>query len=585
LRSGDGGFSGGIFVLNGAMPYRDFYMPTPPLFLLRSAAVLAVFGKTMLAIRAAGIAERLVLALLLYGWLVRFFRARNAALATIVTMVVSTGDLADPLSSYNHFTILLAMASGLVSSYALDEKRTWRALAALGCAAGVFASLCLACKQSIGLAITVAIPIVMAACLVRLEGARKTVAYLGGYAAGWASTLALLCAWLVRVGILQTFLEQIFVTGPAAKGLHPHEFLARTLYVMSFMKWEAAIGVSALLLCWGPIRRAGMKEGAAEEPGLASLHGVLGVLLLGAGAIGLSLKLPKIVLELLLGMEPIQVAVDAMQVMKPFIYMALLGSGVLLAFCSWNFLGKSFSRRQSQLLLFAAVSFSIAFMLALSFPAFEAITFPCLGLLLAALLEDFSGWRRWTVFALCGLLLFLGIRVKTFCPFEFAAWSEPPVALATQTSVLPELKGMRLPASTVNFVDNTVRIIEENSSPDDTIFVYPELGFLYGASHRMPATFSASHNIDVAPDSFAGQEAARLLARPPAVLIYGPEPDRFMVGQEKLWRSGRRSGQRDLIAAVLELKSHYKLAATFELYGHTVYVCVRPRTEGRAASR
>jgi hypothetical protein len=411
------------------------------------------------------------------------------------------------------------------------------------------------------------------------------VTYLGGYAAGWASTLALLCAWLIRVGILRTFLEQIFVTGPAAKGLHPHDFLARTLYVMSFMKWEAAIGVSALLLCWGPIRRAGMKESAAEKPGLASMPGIAGVLLLGAGAIGLSLKLPRILFEVLLGMEPIQVAIAAMQVMKPFIYMALLGNGVLLALYSWNYLGKNFSRRQAQLLLFAAVSFSIAVMLSLSFPAFEAITFPCLGLLLAALLEDFSGWRKWTVIAMCGGLIFLGIRIKTFCPFEFAAWSEPPVATATQTSELPELKGMRLPASTVNFVDNTVRIIDENSSPDDTIFVYPELGFLYGASRRMPATFSTSHNIDVAPDSFAKQEAARLLARPPAVLVYGPETEQFMLGQEKLWRSGRRSGQRDLIAAVLELKSQYKLAAKFNLYGHDVYVCVRPRTEGRPVGR
>src|ERR1039457_2592651 len=45
MRSGDGGFTGGLFVLRGILPYRDFYCPVPPLFLFRCATVLAIFGK------------------------------------------------------------------------------------------------------------------------------------------------------------------------------------------------------------------------------------------------------------------------------------------------------------------------------------------------------------------------------------------------------------------------------------------------------------------------------------------------------------------------------------------------------------
>ena len=170
LRSGDGGFTGGVFFLKGILPYRDYYNATPPLFIFRSAAVLAIFGKLPIAIRAFGVLERVALSLLLYGWLVRFFRAKDAALAALVTVVVSAGDYADPISSYNHFTIMLAIASGLVASYALDEGRTGRALLTIGGLAGILSQLCLDSKQTIGLGVTFAIPVLVGLCLAKLDG-------------------------------------------------------------------------------------------------------------------------------------------------------------------------------------------------------------------------------------------------------------------------------------------------------------------------------------------------------------------------------------------------------------------------------
>src|SRR5208283_4553729 len=109
LRSGDGGFTGGVFFLNGFLPYRDYFTPGPPLFLLRTVSVLSILGTRVIALRVAAVVERVLLSLFLYGWLARFFKARNAALAAIVTIVASTGDLSDPLSSYNHFAVLLGL--------------------------------------------------------------------------------------------------------------------------------------------------------------------------------------------------------------------------------------------------------------------------------------------------------------------------------------------------------------------------------------------------------------------------------------------------------------------------------------------
>ena len=422
LRSGDGGFSGAVFFLKGILPYRDYYLPVPPLWVVRCAAVLAIFGKLPIVLRGYAVFERVFLSLLLYGWLVRFFRVKDAAWAAIVTMVVSAGDYADPVSSYNHFTIMLAIAGGFTASYALDAGRTKRTLAAIGCAAGVISLLCLAAKQTIGLGVTLAIPLAVGLCLIRLEGFPKAMRFLAGFAAGWSLAAVVSLGWMVHFGILRAFLTQAFVTGPAAKAAHPGDFLVHTLVTLRDYWWAALIALFVLAVCWGALRRSENEE--KKDTDTDSLKGILLALLLGLGIIGAS------------SMQPLPFRPD--MAAKPTIYISLIGSGLLSAYYCWRYLSGGISRRQSQFALIASVAFIAAFMTSLSYPAFEAMTIPWLGLFLALLLNDFDRWRRWVVYAVCGVLLCCETQFKERAPFGFNGWQEPPVKLATMKSSLPE---------------------------------------------------------------------------------------------------------------------------------------------------
>lgn len=562
LRSGDGGYTSAIFFLNGILPYRDYFLMVPPLYMAHCAAVLAIFGKLPIVLRGFAVFERVGLAVLLYGWLVRFFRVKDAAFAAIVTIVVSAGDYADPISSYNHFTILLAIAAGFVASYALDEWRSVRALVILGCTSGVLSLLCFASKQTIGIGITFAIPFVLGLCLLKFDGVRNFLSFLSGFTAGWIFSASAVLGWMWHMHLLRLFLIQSFVTGPAAKASHPGDYWTHTLAVLEIHRWAALMACVVLALSWGAIRRSGQlkQEGFSD-----SLKGLALVLILGVGAIGVSqLHLFKIPSE---------------QAAKPTIYLSLFGSGMLILYYLWTFLKGDISRRQSQFALFAATSFVVAFMISLSFPAFEAMCVPGLAIFVAVLLNDFEDWRKWPVYATCVLLLFCQTQAKMFLPFGFDNWYEPPVKEATMTSSLPELKGFLLPENTIRFVDSTVQIIRENSTPQDTIFVYPELGLFYGLAQRRPATFSGSHNMDTVSDALAKEEAQRLLRARPAVLICGKISEREMQASEGFWRNGRPSGQRDLIAATQQLMNQYRLVAEFEVYpyGREVYVFVRPQ--------
>jgi hypothetical protein len=202
-------------------------------------------------------------------------------------------------------------------------------------------------------------------------------------------------------------------------------------------------------------------------------------------------------------------------------------------------------------------------MLSLSFPLFEAMLIPGFGLIFAALLDGASEAFMPLLYCVAALLIFSQTCFKLIRPYGFTDIIEPPVREAHATSKLPIMRGFILPQSTVDFIDGTMGIIDAHSKPGDTIFTYPEMGIFYGLSGRMFPTQAGSHNVDVVNDTVAIAEAQRLLNARPAVIIYHPETERFLLLEEKVWRHGKPIGQRAIIAAIQTLAKSYRLAATY----------------------
>ncbi len=562
LRSGDGAFGAGAAWLAGKLPYRDYFCTATPLNIIKSAAVLAVFGDRLFVLRAFALFERSLLALILYFWLARFFRASHAAMAAILAIVVSAGDISDPLSSYNHDTILWAVLSGFLASFALDEGST-RGAALFAGLSGVCAGLCFCTKQTIGLGAVVAIPVICGVFLSRLDGLRKAAIFVVCFAAGCLLPAAALLAWLAKLGIANDFLQQAFVRGPAAKALGGNQFLMRTVSI-GIELWPAVVlGVAACFICWRAVRRSGKQS---EMPETDTPARVISIFASAALAVAAGIAVSRAGFSIL-PMLP-----------KATIYFVLLICPVLGLSFGWLALWNRVSRRQSQYCLLSGVSFVTASMLSLSWPAFEAMVMPGLGFLIAAVLDGAPPWRRWILFGFCPVVLLIQTSSKLNAPDGFAGWIEPPVRDATMRSEIPEMSGFFLPPGMIRLVDGTARIIRENTKPEDTIFTYPEMGLFYTITKRTSPMFSGSHNIDVVNDSLAREEAGRLLRDPPKVIVYYREPEEYLRGEEQIWRQGRRAGQRDIIAAIETLIKDYWLAGKFEgpRNERTVLVYVRP---------
>ncbi len=547
FRSGSGDFGGGVAFLSGRLPYRDYFTASTPLTIFKSAAVLSLFGKAYVVTRAFGVFERVCLGVLVYLWLVRLFRPGHAALAAFVTLIVSTGDITDPIASYNHDAIILAVAAGLVTSLALDQERTLRTLFWIGMSAGLLGGFSFATKQTIGLGAVLAPLIVGSACLLRLEGVKKSLLFLSGFCIGVCLSAGILLLWLQHYGILQTFLTQVFVKGPAAKGSHPGEFFRR--YALVFNERKAGAIVAFLAACLAvPFV---LKAGKRRDSNGSSLRSVAMVALLGTAAVGFGFLIAETRYS------------HGRLLLSPTIYFTFFSVIVLSLWYGLLWLFGRLSRRGAQFLLYASVGLSVSFMLSLSYPAFEAMIVPGLGLPIAALLDTPRLWQRVAV-VLAGLTLVAAETCdKVERPFSFTKFDEQTTKKANTKSSLPEMWGFRLPKSSVYFLDGTMKIIREDTSPGDTIFSYPELGIFYALSGLACPTATCSHNIDVVNDSFAESEAKRLLANPPAVLIYSPQSEGWLRYEEVVWRNGRRSGNRAIIAAVEKLAREYRLVGDF----------------------
>lgn len=546
LRSGDGEYGGGMALLSGLLPYRDYFTAGPPLNALKSALILKVFGQALIVSRIAGVLERLLIAVVLFRWLVQLFRPWHALAATFVTIVVSSGDLTDPIASYNHDAVLFAMLSGLTASLVLDGG-AMRRIFWLSAVSGAFATLSLLSKQTVGLGAIACVALAVGILLAKMDGIRRAGLWCVGFAIGSVFPLVGLVLWLWRNHILRTFLRMLFVTGPAAKAGHSSEFLVRAAVVaVVYWKW-LLLGGFGFMLSWRAIRRGLEAADSRVTTWRARVIWIsAGVLVVGTAQLLAYTKLPVV-----------------HNVSKSSVYYVLLALTIWLGGqIGWLFRA-GLSRRAAQAILFGALAWSISVMLSLSWPAFELMTLPGLAFLLAATLDGVRDRFRWAPMLLMAALVFFQVREKLDKPFGFGQQDEAAVRFANAVSTQPQLRGMRLPVPMVKFLDDTVSLVAAETKPKDTIFTYPEMGLLYTLTNRKPPTWAPSHNIDVINDAFAREEAKTLLRSRPAVIVYYRIPEESLRADEWLWRGGKPSGQRDLIAAVESLVSGYKLARTY----------------------
>ena len=556
-------------ILEGKIPYRDFYLITPPLSILKFVAIISVFGHELITVRYIELIERTALATALYYWLARLFPVRYSVLAAFAALILYSGDPADCMAYYPTDGSLCAIAAGLLASiYVGTGGKKHRFLFC----SGLLSGLSFLSKQTTGAGVIAAITIVIAVCLLRARRGQDAFKACAMFTAGWLLPLVVTLSWLYRHDALPQFVDQVFVSGASSKGPLLSVF-ARPIVETATNILNAILALLAALLLIAayraprsqpkPLERVESVVQLARTASLCAAALVAGILL------ALSAPIAHSLLYLRIGLLTLP-------------YVAIVGTIAYALWLASRWTKSPSEEKWPELAMMCGVSTALAYMYSLSWTPYEPMVLPGIALLLCTAFQVLSNRGKTWLVALSLACVAVSIANKQTAPFVWSNWHEPSVYADRAPAPVPGLEGFRLSAESASAVKRIIQAIDANSSPGDPVFAFPYYPQLYVLSHRQPPTFAVVHYFDVAPDRQARSDADILMRNPPAVLAFMDMPAEYFNDAEGSFRGGRHdSGQRYMLETVRTLATNYKLIESVNIPGWSrkILVYARPREQ------
>ncbi|MEW6126321.1 MAG: glycosyltransferase family 39 protein [Acidobacteriota bacterium] len=543
-------------MLNGEIPYRDFYLFIPPLHPLRLALEIKLFGNYLIVPQIFGLLERLILFVVLFIWLARFFPVKYACIGVIAGAVFYLADYSETLSSLHHEAVFFPTlaAFSLSAAYSKSHRQTrWLMVA------GFFAGLAFLGKQTSGLGITAAIPGFLIFADYK-SGWRLLAKKLAAFAAAFILPVGMVFSWLAANHAFSPFIEQIFLKGPTSKGSLAQLLIRPIAMTLEepYMRRTAFLALAIIIGCAYLIYRS---RGKATNP---TTNRQLLVITTGAFlSLGAGIMIAKLTT---LSLQ----SYFAKLVEQLPMYISQIGILAMLIYIAQRFFRGKFNKQDLPLGAFVFCGAAIILTLSFSWSVYVSMIIPALPFLIALALTHLdkrrlTGFARFGLLAGCALLIMFTVAQKLERPYNWAHWIEPSVEQATVASTLPELRGIQMSPLTRERVERITQLMQTHASETEPVFVYPHLPIFYSLSHRRPSTFASVHFFDVNPDYVARQDAAELLQHPPAVIVDFQFTPEQIANNEMLFRGGAPSGQRDIVDAIHQLTVNYQLLESYSL--------------------
>lgn len=501
------------------LAYRDYFFQSPPGIPMITRALARISGGHIVVLPIFGALLRTLATLSLYGLLLRVTRPWCAALAAMAALVVSVGDIADIPSYYNHVAIGLTVCGTYLAVAANDRESDVRAV--LG---GALLAFAIACKQTmifgaLGAAVAVL-------TVTRPKRPARLVAML---VVGGLISVAIVFGWLASHGLVGACLQALRAAPEGKGGIGAS--LARPIALLDVLRAHRdvtliAVGVLVLCLLLPRLR--------------ARASAVLGVLSIGVIAFTGSL-------------------LSNWNDRAISLFLTALGFWGCLVVAAVG-------RRERAWVGLGLLGFTAAYTCAVSWPLFENMAFPSVGIVAAFALEMTSRARRFdlrgAVTAAVIASAVLAAHRKYTAPYAWGPWVEPSLDVA-RPSKHAALAGMQTSPAAEKLYDAVVDVVRATTRPEDRIYVYPNMPILYGIAGRRPATFGFAHWVDICPDFLGVADAERLLRSPPKLMIIRRDPEKQVASDELFYRDGRASGVRTILRALEVLGPRYRVVGVY----------------------
>lgn len=130
-------------ILHGELPYKDFFLHTPPVSYYAMAALFRIFGQQLIVARVATVVIGLLISILLYLISLKIMTRKAALISPLIFMFWGTAHASYP--SFAWFGLLFALISLYLFILSLEREHFWYIFGA-----GFFIGMSFLSKQNIG---------------------------------------------------------------------------------------------------------------------------------------------------------------------------------------------------------------------------------------------------------------------------------------------------------------------------------------------------------------------------------------------------------------------------------------------------
>lgn len=608
----------------GQVPYRDFAYYLPPLNLLIEWAFWRLSFGYMLVFRGWYLLQRLVIVVLLYKLMTKWFQPRFAWIACLTGACLGSSTVYDLCGDYNQTqTMLIVVLAYLVVAF-LEQNDAGKGVYKFRnkCKyiffAGILLSLMLLLKQSLGLAaIIVCFIFLVGYCLVFHD--RGFAQYCAATAIGAVIPLLINCFVLALNGAFFPFLEQYFGAAEGKGGLGT--ILLSILGVLDFDSLQMfCMGVLLALAGRKLLTQTGRYNKCIFSLALCvfilTIYQTYNAQIVAASKALLdftSLKITYVVLVVLSIFFCVCDTVPALERVAKWNYalpvMFLFCAALACVIVNSEYAFSEFYYRSSLFGVVTNLFQSFSRYAVVAFIAYYIFTYKTakkyifpeavLALFLCAMIDIYAsnmasggdpvsremfttapifvillfsfklpkwnGIKNYVVCLLCIVVCALCMLQKYTVGYYWWGSSEtghlPDRAEAVEVDALA---GFRLSEQKKLEYEQIVRIIEENGNEDSTVWGFPHVKiFNILTNHYNVNDPVPVLFYDVCSDEMAEREVEWLQQSPPDFVIWCDIPY-CIEAHENTFRNGGRLGQRDIIDWFTEAKDNYVLVGQAE---------------------
>lgn len=625
-------------MFHGKVPYRDFYYYLPPLNLWIDALFWKLSFGSLLAFRGWYLAQRVVIYLLIFRLLRRYFNQYYAFLACVFTAILATSDVYDLIGDYNQTMVLVEVLLIYCAVSFARAGTTGKKLLSMGLA-GIMLGLAFLNKQPIFVASVIVFFLALTAlCILKKD--KRYWAYCLSTAGGMILPIAAAFIYLAVNGALTPFIEQVFLNVDGKGSLYDILVRSLTFRMKEPGMWAIIFLVAGLLLLEDPKSENGGKRNAAAVGALllglilcvygiyksdiaafsqiiprhrsamasvllcfflfaASLYSArrdrgslspeaivrlktLAVLAGTLAMVGINLY-TSVFAEQLYTETPTFYLVEG--VMMPFLIICSVILFVWLLYMSQKAEDGAERGRNEELLFICCGGFSLIYAAAMGCGT-SNISSHGLRLILPLAISMFLSQRmkhpivsrvlKGGVIAVCIVLATACVSQKIICSYSWWGTSMAPRDDKIYTVDIPAMKGIKVSADQKELYETVTKVIEENTDEDAVIFGYPHIKVFNILTERYNMnTFVPVLFYDVVADVYVEKEAELLKENLPDVVIW-EQIDWILETHESVFRNGEPLKQREIEAYFAQiLPEKYDLKA--QVGSVSVYILKQDR--------